>query len=164
MAVIGVIAEATPTLPLRASSPVFHGPAAKPLAGRSSNCMEQPTNPSIQLKMATQKQYIGSGKATKFDGVAVTLRMEDAQKFVRETESGKWLTFIVSPRRTVDEKGRSHNAFILVDAQPEEPQAPEQATVVAEPAETPIGTKVKKVGRSLRRISKKEAAELKAKA
>lgn len=91
--------------------------------------------------MATQKQYIGSGKATKYDGVAVTLRMEDAQKYVRTTESGNWLTFIVSPRKATDEKGRSHNAFVLVDAEVAEPTA----TVAAEPApEMPKKKKGKK--------------------
>ena len=93
--------------------------------------------------MATQKQYIGNGKATKFDGVTVTLRMEDAQEFVRNTESGNWLTFIVSPKKTVDEKGRSHNVFVLVDVE-------EPATAVAEP-ETAPAPEVKKKGRKSRK-------------
>lgn len=106
--------------------------------------------------MATQKQYIGSGKASKYDGVIVTLLMADAMKHVRKDDKGnEWLTFIVDPRRTPDEKGRTHKAFVLTGERTPEPTEPAMAS---EPAPAPIGEVVKKGGRKLRRISAEEAA------
>lgn len=106
--------------------------------------------------MATEKKYIGNGKSTKFDGVSVSIRLEDAQPHVRTTASGSWLTFMIAPKKQADDRGRTHNAFVLVEATAPEAAAP----VMAEPPaamETPEGTTVKKGGRSLRRISKAEA-------
>ncbi len=106
--------------------------------------------------MATEKKYIGNGKSTKFDGISVNIRLEDAQAHVRHTTSGSWLTFIVSPKKQADDRGRTHNAFVLVDAEVPETAAPVAAEPPA-PMETPEGTKVKKGGRNLRKISKAEA-------
>lgn len=106
--------------------------------------------------MATEKKYIGNGKSTKFDGVSVSIRLEDAQPHVRTTASGSWLTFIVAPKKQADDRGRTHNAFVLVEAQTPEPAVPVMAEPPA-PLETPEGTKVKKGGRNLRRVSKAEA-------
>lgn len=105
--------------------------------------------------MTTNKQYIGNGKATDWNGVTVTIRLEDAQPHVRKTDSGTWLSFIVSPKRQPDDKGRTHNAFIITG------KRPEASTAAAEPElpfETPVGAVVKKGGRKLRRLSPEEAA------
>lgn len=108
--------------------------------------------------MATSKSYIGSGKPTKFNGVIVTLRMEDAKKFVRTGNDGQeWLSFIVSPKQATDDKGRTHNAFVL-EGRPDE--APTES-VVNEPAGTPIGETTEVNGKKLKRISKAQAAKLK---
>lgn len=107
--------------------------------------------------MATNKQYIGNGKATIHDGVTVTIRMEDAAPFIRKTDSGSWLSFIVGKKQQVDDKGRTHTAFIITGPRPQAPGA------VAEPQlpfETPVGTVVKKGSKKLRRISPEEAAKL----
>ncbi|HRH68813.1 MAG TPA: hypothetical protein PLB89_04830 [Flavobacteriales bacterium] len=108
--------------------------------------------------MATQKQYIGSGKATQYDGVSVSIRMEDAEKFLRTNDSGTWLNFIVSPRKEPKE-GRTHKVFVIVDAPTEQPAAPAMAS---EPAGTPVGEVIEEGGKKLRKISKAEAAKLKA--
>lgn len=92
--------------------------------------------------MAT-KTYIGSGKKTKFNGVTVTIKLEDAQKFAFETENGTFLTFVVAERK--EEKfGKSHTCFVLVDDQDETPEVPEMAAPaeVAEPL--PAKTKGRK--------------------
>lgn len=115
--------------------------------------------------MATAKAFIGNGKTTQYDGVRVTLRMEDAQKFVRSTESGDWLSFIVSPKRQTDGKGRTHNVFVLVD----QPDTDPMNNVMADPMElaephgpVPEGTTVTIDGRKLKRISKRKAAQMRA--
>lgn len=106
--------------------------------------------------MATQKQYIGSGKPSKFNGVIVTLAMNDAEKHVRtDADGNRWLSFIVDPRREADEKGRTHKAFVLTG---ERTEAQPEQQVVCEPAPTPIGKRVKNGGKSYRRISPEEAA------
>jgi len=99
--------------------------------------------------MATTK-YIGSGKSTSNNGVRVSIKLEDAQPYVRKTERGTWLNFFVSARKSADPYGRTHNAFVLVD---EEPTTP----VVAEPAVS-VRAQEKKTVRRLKRISKAEAA------
>ena len=107
--------------------------------------------------MATQKKYIGNGKSTVHNGITVSIRLEDAQPYARTSKSGTWLNFMVAERKAVDEFGRTHSAFVLVDA----PEAQPAPAVMAEPApsmETPVGAKVKKNGRNLARISKEEAA------
>lgn len=110
--------------------------------------------------MATSKAYIGSGKPTKYEGVIVTLRMEEAQKHVRTGQDGQqWLSFIVSSKQKADEKGRTHNAFVLVG----EPDAEPAVNEMKEPAtETPEGSTVERNGRKLKRISKADAARMSA--
>jgi hypothetical protein len=117
--------------------------------------VEQQTNPSTPNKMASEKKYIGGGKATKWNGVTVTLRMEEAERFIHETENGKFLSFIVSPRKTASPAGSTHSAFVLVGAPEPQPAMPEPAM-----AEEPEVIAVK--GRRLRRISADKAAELRA--
>lgn len=117
--------------------------------------VEKQTNPSTPNKMASVKKYIGSGKSTKWDGVSVTIRVEEAAQFVRETEDGKFLSFIMSPRREPSAKGQTHSAFVLVDGTPEEAAMP-KAAVAAE------GEVIVENGRRLKRISAKKAAELRA--
>lgn len=107
--------------------------------------------------MASVKKYIGSGKSTKWDGITVTLRMEDVAQHVRESEDGKFLSFIVSPRREPSAKGQTHSAFILM-GDPQEAAAMPQASMAAE------GEVVIENGRKLKRISAKKAAELRAQA
>lgn len=93
------------------------------------------------------KTYIGSGKSTKFNGVTVTLRMEDAQKFAYETERGTYLTFVVSPRKEVDQFGKTHSCFVLVDSQEGTPEMQEMTApaTVEEPA--PAAPKAKGKGK-----------------
>jgi hypothetical protein len=111
--------------------------------------------------MAKQKQYIGSGKAAQFNSVTVTVNLDEAIKHSYSTDNGTYITFMVSPKQQADRFGKTHSAFVLVDA-------PETAeNVVAEPelplgSETPVGATMKKDGRSLKRISKEEAAARKA--
>jgi hypothetical protein len=115
--------------------------------------------------MNGNKQYIGSGKSTQHNGVKVTLRLEEALKHAYRTERGEFLTFMVSPRQAPDQFGKTHAAFVM----PRE----EQHSVVAEPTE-PIelaephgdagqGETVTIDGRKLRKITKQQAAIIRAK-
>lgn len=105
--------------------------------------------------MAT-KAYIGSGKAAQYNSVRVSIKLEDAQRFLKKGENGTWLSFFVAPRKEASEAGNTHSVFVL-----EQDKAPESA--VAEPqGETPVGTTVERNGRKLKRVSKKKAAEIKA--
>jgi hypothetical protein len=115
--------------------------------------------------MSKQKQYIGSGKAAQFNSVTVTLNLDEATKHSYSTQNGTYITFMVSPKKDADRYGKTHSAFVLVDATTPEPDA--ATNVMAEPelplaGETPVGATVKKGGRSLKRISKEEAAARKA--
>lgn len=103
--------------------------------------------------MTKQKQYIGSGKATKFGGVRITLRMDQAAPHSYTTESGEYLSFFVDVRKEADQYGRTHTAYVLVDTPVAEPEMAEPATV-SEPAPEVVV----KGGRRLRRISPEEAA------
>lgn len=101
--------------------------------------------------MSTNKQYIGTGKDTKFEGsIVVSINMKDAEKFLRTSDSGQWLNFIVSRRKSPSEKGSTHSAFILTGNNEQE-----ETSVVSEPApEAP------KKDRKLKPITKEEAAML----
>lgn len=112
--------------------------------------------------MSKQKQYIGSGKAALHNSVTVTLNLDTAMAHAYSTENGRYITFLVAPKQQKDQYGKTHSAFVLVDA----PEAQPAPSVVAEPelplSETPVGTTVKRGGRTLRRVSKAEAEALKA--
>lgn len=122
------------------------------------------TNPSTPEVMSKQKEYIGSGKAANHNSVTVTLALDKAMQHAYSTTNGKYITFMVSPKQEVDRYGKTHTAFVFVEA----PQAAD--SVVAEPqaelplnGETPMGKRVKTEGRNLKRISPEEAAKRKAK-
>lgn len=117
----------------------------------------QQTNPSTPTTMSNaKKQYIGSGKPTEHNGIKVTLRMDEATPHIYTTDKGTFLTFIVSPKQEADKFGKTHTAFMLLR---EEAPAPAMAN---EPAGLPEGKLVTENGRKLRKISKKQAAELRA--
>lgn len=109
--------------------------------------------------MTNGKIYIGSGKATKFDGVMVTLDLEAALKEAYTTDKGRFLTFLVAPRKGADQYGKTHSAMVL-------PRNQANPSVVAEPTgnllETPVGETKEVKGRKLKRISPEEAAARKA--
>ncbi len=105
--------------------------------------------------MAKAKQYIGNGKAMKFNGVMVSLRMEEARKYIRTTDNGEYLTFFIDPRKTADQWGRTHNAYVLVNTPEEAPQATLPEPAMAAEADPEV---VHMNGRRLRRISPEEAA------
>ncbi len=105
--------------------------------------------------MAKAKQFIGSGKGMKYNGVMITLRMADAQQFIRTTENGEFLTFFIDPRKEADQWGRTHTAYVLVN-EPEPQAAP--VSMAAEPAAQGVILDIH--GRKLRRISSEEAAVL----
>lgn len=82
--------------------------------------------------------FIGSGKKhSNYDSVTVTLRMTEAEKYAFETEHGTFITFVVSARKQVDQYGKTHSAFVLVDDEGT-PELPVQAEpAVAEPQPEP---------------------------
>lgn len=115
--------------------------------------------------MSKQKQYIGSGKPAKNNSVTVTLALDKAQQHAYTTETGTYITFVLSPKQQADQYGKTHAAFVMVNLPEAQPEA-----VVSEPqaelpldGETPVGATVQKNGRNLKRISKEEAAQLRAK-
>lgn len=109
--------------------------------------------------MNTQKHYIGSGRSTKFDGVVVTLRVAEASKFIRTTEDGEFLSFLVTQRKEMVEGKPTHNVFVMENAPAEQPK-PAMASEPELPFETPKELK----GRKVRKITKAEAAALRASA
>jgi len=139
-----------PSVPVRYSTVQHHL-----TLGSDGPCVEQQTNPSTPNKMASVKKYIGSGKTTKWDGVTVTLRMEEAVKHMRVTEDGNFLSFIVSPRKEMVEGKPTHSVFVLEDAPEHEPAPMPEPAMAEEPV-------VEVNGRRLKKISAKKAAELRA--
>lgn len=77
------------------------------------------------------KVFIGSGKAhSEFDSVTVTLDMAKLEQHVYTTERGRYITFVVSRRKEVDQYGKTHSAFVMVKE-----AAPVPAAVAEPPAE-----------------------------
>lgn len=83
--------------------------------------------------MASKKQYIGSGKATKYDGVKVTLNLKEADPHVYTTDRGTYVSFIVTPRKNPTDHV-THNVFVLVDAEEPVPAVAEPAAEAPAPA------------------------------
>jgi hypothetical protein len=74
--------------------------------------------------MATkfEKNYIGTGKKHKeFDIVNVSIKMEDAEKFITEGKDGKkYLNFELTQRKETGKFGETHAAYISVKTESEE--------------------------------------------
>lgn len=90
------------------------------------------------------KTVIGSGKPAKYDAIRVSIRMKDAMPFVRQYETGSYLSFILSKRKETDEHGRTHTAFVIGDATP---------IAAAEPAAEVPAEKPKKRARRQSRVN-----------
>lgn len=103
--------------------------------------------------MSSEKNYIGSGKTTLHNGVKVTIRMDEAMQHIYTTDKGRFLTFMVSPKKEADQYGKTHSAFVM----PREERAPD-TNVANEPQGLPEGTTVEVDGKKLRKISKQQAA------
>lgn len=88
--------------------------------------------------MNTQNVYIGMGRAAKHNAVSVSIRMEDAEKFLRKTDKGTWLNFIVAPVFKPKEDGPSHKVFIITGRRTDN-SAPSVASEPAPKAAAPGG-------------------------
>ena len=85
------------------------------------------------------RNYIGKAKEGNYGTLRVSIKMSDAEKFIREHKDEKYLNFYVSKMQEVDNFGNSHTAYCI--EQQQETSAPAGA---AESSQQPKARKKNK--------------------
>ena len=67
----------------------------------------------------SEKNYIGKGKEGNFRSVRVSIKMSEAQEFITEGKSEKYLNFFVTKMKEADQYGSTHTAYCLQGAEKE---------------------------------------------
>ena len=83
-----------------------------------------------------EKKYVGSGKLGKYDTVSVTIDLSKAEDFVYDYNNNKYLTIFVSPKKEVDQYGKSHSVYCLPKQERSEENREEKTQTATEKMES----------------------------